>query len=111
VTRTLAERRRVAIARARARREQELAPLRAEVARAVAAVGWRRAKPVIAQVLGPRWHVGGPRGPWWDHVGRRSGARILAELAALPAQGRLPLRAPERRETAGYSLRHQVVAR
>jgi hypothetical protein len=92
VTRTLAERQRLAIARARARRDRDLAPLRAEVAATIAAVGWTRAKPVIAQVIGPRWHVGGPRGPWWEHVGQRSGARILAGLRALPVQGRLDLR-------------------
>jgi hypothetical protein len=96
--RTLAERRAVAIARARERRDRELVPLRAEVAEAIAAVGWRRARPVVASVLGPRWHVGGPRGTWWEHVGKRSGARILARLRALPVQGRLPFgRTPQPR--------------
>jgi hypothetical protein len=96
MTQTLIQRQ--AIACAQARRDRDLAPLRTEVAAAIAAVGWRRAKPLVAAALGPRWHVDGPRGPWWEHVGKRSGARILAGLRALPVQGRLALiaeRAPQ----------------
>jgi hypothetical protein len=42
-------------------------------------------------VLGPGVRVSGPssRAAWWHKVGKRSGARILAELAALPVQERL----------------------
>lgn len=88
------ERRRRVIAHARDRRTAELAPLRAEVARAVAEVGWTRARPVVEAALGPGIHVSGPRGAWRGRVGKRAGARILAGLAALPAQLALPLSHP-----------------
>ncbi len=105
MTPTAAERRRAAIAHARARRDHDLAPLRAEVRAAIEAVGWPRAKPLVAQALAPRWHVGGPRGPWWGPVGKRAGARILADLGALPAQGRLALSQPRRRVPEAREVR------
>ncbi len=85
------ERRRRAIARSRERRAVELAPLRSEVARLVAEVGWSRARPVVREVLGPLVKVTGPRGAWRHRVGKRAGARIVAALFALPVQERLPL--------------------
>jgi hypothetical protein len=88
---TQAERQAFARARARERRAIELAPLRSEIAHAIEEVGWRRAKPVVATVLAPRWHVGGPKGQWWEHVGKRSGARILAGLKSLPVQSHFDL--------------------
>ena len=91
MTLTYEDRRHYAIVQARARRAKQLAPLRAEVAAAIAEVGWSRAKPVVTKALGPRWHVGGARGPWIEHVGTRAGTRILAGLRALPVQGRLGL--------------------
>ena len=86
--RTLLERRSYAIARSRERRADELAPLVAEVDRAVAEVGWRRARPVVEAAMTPV-RVTGSRGRWRHRVGKRSGGRILAALSALPAQGRL----------------------
>ena len=91
-TRTLTahERRRFAIAEARERRERELAPLRAEVDRLVAEVGWRQARPIVVEIMAPL-RVTGPRGAWRSRVGKRAAARILAELGALPVQERLAL--------------------
>jgi len=94
MTLTAEDRRHYAIVKSRARRTEQLAPLRAEIARAIVEVGWARAKPVVVAVLAPRWHVGGARGPWIEHVGVRSGQRILTGLTALPVQGRLPLTRP-----------------
>ncbi len=88
---TAHERRRYAIVKSAERRATALAPLRAEVERAVCEVGWRQARPVVEAVLGPGVRVCGPRGRWRSRVGKRTGARLLAELAALPVQGRLPL--------------------
>ena len=93
-TRTLTahERRRYAIAEARERRERELAPLRAEVDRLVSEVGWRQARPIVEAVMVPLGlRVTGPRGAWRSRVGKRSGARLLAGLRALPVQGHLNL--------------------
>jgi hypothetical protein len=91
-TRTLTahERRRYAIVKTRERRDRELAPLRAEVARAVAEVGWTRARPVVEATMAPV-RVSGPRGVWRSRVGKRIGARILSALAALPVQERFTL--------------------
>ena len=93
--RTLLARRSYAIARSRERRADELAPLVAEVDRPVAEVGWRRARPVVEAAMAPV-RVTGPRGAWRHRVGKRCGGRIVAGLAALPAQGRLPLSQPSR---------------
>lgn len=89
-TLTAHERRQRAIARSRERREHELAPLRSEVDRAVAEVGWRQARPIVEAVMAPV-RVTGPRGVWRSRVGKRTGARILAGLRALPVQGHLNL--------------------
>lgn len=91
-TRTLDHdaRQRYAIARAREARREALAPIRSEVADAIALVGWRRAKPVVVAVMAPV-SVSGRHGAWWERVGVRSGARILAGLDAIPRQGRLSL--------------------
>jgi len=72
VSRTHAERRAFAIAQARERMRVELAPLRAEVAAAIAGVRWRRAKPVVVAVLAPV-PVRGRNGAWWERVGVRAG--------------------------------------
>jgi len=88
-----AEVQRRAIARSRERRRAELAPLRQQVARAVAEVGWARAKPVVVAAMGPV-KVAGPRGVWAERMGKRAGARILAELRSFPVQGSLPLALP-----------------
>jgi hypothetical protein len=90
-TLTTTQRRHYAVVQSRALRAEQLAPLRAEIAAVIAEVGWARAKPVVAAALEPRWHVGGARGPWWEHVGFRSGERILAGLRAMPRQQRLAL--------------------
>lgn len=62
----------------------------AEVDRLVSEVGWRAARPVVVSVLAPV-RVTGPRGVWRHRLGKRAGARLLAALSELPAQGRLPL--------------------
>ena len=93
---TALERRSYAIARSAEHRDHELAPLRAEVARAIAEVGWSRARPVVEAVLGPMVRVTGPRGAWRHRVGKRAGARIVAGLGALPVQGRLDIAAHPR---------------
>ena len=95
--RTLLERRSYAIARSRERRADELAPLVAEGDRAVAEVGWHRARPVVEAAMAPV-RVTGPRGAWRHRVGKRTGGRIVAGLAQLPAQGRLPLVAASQRD-------------
>jgi hypothetical protein len=81
------------IAAARARREVELAPLRAEVRQLIGDVGWQRARPFITEILGRP--SARPRGPWLRRLGKRNANRILAALRTLPAQGRLPFDAPD----------------
>ena len=76
-------RQRAAVAQGRERRRAELLPLRTEVAEAIEAVGWRRARPVVESVLGTV-PVTGPHDAWWGKVGKRAGAAILAGLVALP---------------------------
>ena len=88
---TAHERRRRAIARSQERRAVELAPLVAEVDRLVSEVGWQRAAPIIRDVLGPHVLVSRPLGRWRAKVGKRAGARLVAVLAALPAQERFAL--------------------
>ena len=91
-TLTAHERQRYAIGKARERRAVERAPIRAEVDRLVADVGWRQARPVVAAVMAPV-RVTGPRGVWRHRVGKRAGARLVDGLGVLPAQGCLPLHA------------------
>jgi hypothetical protein len=81
-----------AIHHARERRTEELAPLRRQLSDAIAQVGWRRARPVVEGVLGRP--VPSRRLLPWTKVGKRNGARLLAELNHLPRQQRLPLGAP-----------------
>ncbi len=90
-TLTAHERRQYAIARSREHRVHELAPLVAEVNRLVREVGWTRARPVVEAAMAPV-RVSGPRGAWRSRVGKRSGARIVGGLAALPMQVSLPLK-------------------
>jgi hypothetical protein len=90
MTRPPAERQAFAIARAKERSAAEHAALVAEVDAAVATVGWRLARPVVAAVL-PGVVLCGPRGRWRRSLRKRSGRRLLAGLAALPIQGRLAL--------------------
>ncbi|MHB1554587.1 MAG: hypothetical protein ACYCSX_10780 [Acidimicrobiales bacterium] len=87
---TALERRARVIAHARETRAAELAPLRSEVDRLVSAVGWQRARPIVEEIMAPL-RVTGPRGVWRSRVGKRTGRRILAELAALPVQERFAL--------------------
>jgi len=94
-TLTAAERRTYAIARTKERRASELAPLLAEVDRAVAEIGWPRARLVVVEVMAPV-RVSGPRGAWRRRMGKRTGGRILAALSALPAQQRLAIEPPAR---------------
>ena len=93
MNRSLAERQRFAIHRAKERSAVERAALVAQVDAAVAAVGWHRARPQVAAVL-PGVPLSGPRGRWRRLLRKASGRRLLAELAALPVQGRLALRPP-----------------
>lgn len=66
-------------------------PLLAEVERLVVEVGWHQARPVVEAVRGPLVKVTTARSAWRRRVGKRSGGRLLADLAALSAQQRLPL--------------------
>lgn len=95
-TLTAYERQRFAIDRDRHRARAERAVLVAEVDRAVAEVGWHQARPVVVSVLGASVPVTGPRGRWRGLLRKRTGARLLAALAVLPAQGRLALTHPTR---------------
>ena len=92
-TYTAAERRAYAITRARAERRAIRAALVVEIDRAVAAVGWHQARPIVAAVL-PGAPLSSPRGRWRGLLGKRRAARLLAALATLPAQGRLALGRP-----------------
>ena len=89
-TRTLdtEARRRYAVARAGEVRREALAPIRSEVAAAIAEVGWRKAKPVVVAVMAPVG-VTGRHGTWWHYVTKRRATRLLAGLHAIPRQGRL----------------------
>jgi hypothetical protein len=73
------ERRSYAISKTRDRRRVELTPLREEIDNAITRVGWRRARPIVEQVMGlpvPR-----QRGAWRSKVGKRSGQKLLKALA------------------------------
>jgi hypothetical protein len=92
VTRWSSEQRKLyAMAKARERRRAELEPLRTAVDDAICAVGWRRARPVVEEIMG--FPVPRQRGAWWSRVGRRNGTRLLTELIQLrdstPCQPRL----------------------
>ena len=81
-----------AIMMSRQDRAAKLLPLRTEIDAAIDALGWRRAKPVVCEVLG--LHVAGQRGAWWAKVGGRNGPKLLAALKAeasreLPGQRKL----------------------
>lgn len=81
----------------------------AEVDRAVAEVGWHQARPVVVAVLGPGVPIVGPRGRWRGLLRKRTGARLLAALAVLPAQGRLalaPVSRPTRNVHEGRAAMH-----
>jgi hypothetical protein len=83
------QRRAQIIRRARSRRESELGPLRAHLAILISEVGWTRARPIVASVLG--YQPTSPRGSWLKHMGKRNARRIVAGLGNLPGQRRLPL--------------------
>lgn len=102
-TLTAHERQQYAIARGRERRAVELAPLVAEVDRLVVEVGWHQARPLVEDVMAPV-RVTGPRGRWRQRIGKRTGTRLVAALAALPAQQRLPL-VPVSRPTRNVNQR------
>ena len=87
---TAHERRRRAIARSQERRAVELAPLLERIDELVHEVGWSQARPVVEGVMAPI-RVTGPRGVWRSRMGRRTGARLVAGLSALPAQEHLEL--------------------
>jgi hypothetical protein len=74
-----------AIAYARERREREIAPLRTDIAGLIEHVGWRRARPIVIDVIGHA--TGGPNGTWWHKVGKRNGARLLTRPGNVPIQG------------------------
>lgn len=69
---------REAIARAQAARERELAPLRQQVATAIASAGWRRARPAVEGALGVP--VPTRRRIPWARIGKRAAAAILGAL-------------------------------
>ncbi len=74
-----------AIERSRAQRARELAPIHARIDDAIATVGWSRARPIVAAVLGHA--TGGQNGSWRHKVGKRNAPRLLAALDRLPVQG------------------------
>jgi hypothetical protein len=80
-----AERQRTwAIMNARQRRMRQLAPLHADITRAIEQLGWKRARPIVVDVVG---HAhGGRRGTWWRKVGKRNGTKLLTRLRAEPVQ-------------------------
>ena len=90
-TRTL--RQQWGIANARQKREQELAPIRAEIAILVSEVELNRAKPVIQSAI-PFIYVSRANGLWQKRIAKRACAMIVAELKAMPVQGHLPLNSP-----------------
>jgi hypothetical protein len=69
-----------AIMRSRQERAIELLPLRTQIDDAIEALGWRRAKPIVCEVLG--LHITAQRGEWWAKVGKRNGAELLTALRA-----------------------------
>lgn len=90
-TLTASERQHFAIARSRERTRAERGELMARIDQAVEAVGWERARPIVVATLGPDVPVTGPRGRWRGLLRKRTGARLMAALAVLPVQERLPL--------------------
>jgi hypothetical protein len=81
-----AERRRMrAIVAAQLRRQRQLEPLHADIAHAIEQLGWRRARPIVIDVIGNA--RGGRRGTWWRNVGKRNGTKLLGRLQAEPVQG------------------------
>ena len=80
-----------AIAASRALRQQQLYPLRLAISDEIERVGWRTARPVIAEALGlDAAAVRGVHGGWWARVGYRAGPRVLARLQALPTKSQAP---------------------
>jgi hypothetical protein len=80
-----------AIAASRGQRREELQPLRLAIANEVERVGWRAARPVIAEVLALDYGaVAGVHGGWWGRIGKRAGPVLLARLQALPTKGQAP---------------------
>ena len=69
-----------AIAAARGERRDELLAMRTEIADRIELLGWRRCRPVIAEVMGLPSSVIVAHGAWWSAVGKRAGPRILAAL-------------------------------
>ena len=72
-----------AIAAARQAYRLEVLPLREQVSDLVDQVGWRRARPVVEEVL--KVHASGPRGGWWSKVTRRRAVELIAVLSQLAA--------------------------
>jgi hypothetical protein len=68
-----------AISKARDRRRVELTPLREEIDNAITRIGWRRARPIVEQVMG--FPISRQRGAWWSKVGKRNGQKLLVALA------------------------------
>lgn len=69
---------REAISKAIEERRNDLLPLRREVDRLIDEVGWRRARPIVAEVLG--FDPIRQRGAWWARVGKRAGTKLVKRL-------------------------------
>lgn len=82
-------RREHAIAAATVARRDQLLPARLQVAEAIEQVGWRRARPVVEEVLGV--HAAGPHGGWWSKVGKRNSRALLLALGHKAEDGQLCL--------------------
>jgi hypothetical protein len=89
---TLEQRQSYAISKARERRRAELTPVRKQVDHAITRLGWRRARPIVSEVMG--FPLRSQRGAWWSRVGKRNGAKLLEALAEArrrPPVGQLSL--------------------
>ena len=67
-----------AIAMVREAYRAEVLPIRQRVSDLIDQMGWRRARPIIEEVLGT--HATSPRGGWWAGVDKRTGPRLVAAL-------------------------------
>lgn len=84
------EKQQAAIRRAQEERRERLDPIRRDLDDLITRVGWRRAKPIITDVLG--FPPKSQRGAWWARVGIRNAKKItdrLNDLTTIVRQGEL----------------------
>ena len=78
---------RAAIIAAQQKRREELDPIRNELDQMIHSIGWRKARPVVEQVMG--FPVSRQRGNWWAAVGKRKIKALTEALRDLPRQEKL----------------------